>query len=112
MDYTSYFEKAQIAARNLNITPEKINTVLSEIAAAAIAQTEFLLAENKKDLDRMDVSNPNYDRLKLTAVRILDIANDMVNVSRLENPLGHILSEKTMPNGLHISKVSVPLGIV
>jgi glutamate-5-semialdehyde dehydrogenase len=112
MDYTSYFEKAQIAARNLNITPEKINRVLGELAAAAIAQTDFLLVENKKDLDRMDKSNPNYDRLKLTALRILDIANDIVSVSKLENPLGHILSEKTMPNGLHISKISVPLGVV
>jgi glutamate-5-semialdehyde dehydrogenase len=60
----------------------------------------------------MDPANPNYDRLKLTAVRIQDIAKDIVNVSKLENPLGTILSEKTMPNGLEISKVSVPLGVV
>ncbi|TSJ40859.1 glutamate-5-semialdehyde dehydrogenase [Mucilaginibacter corticis] len=112
MSYTTYFENAQIAARNLNLNVETINRVLEDLAAEAIAQTDYLLAENKKDLDRMDPSNPNYDRLKLTAARIQDIAKDIINVSHLENPLGHILSEKTMPNGLHISKISVPLGIV
>jgi len=112
MSYTTYFENAQIAARNLNLNFETINRVLEDLAAEAIAQTDYLLAENKKDLDRMDPSNPNYDRLKLTAARIQDIAKDIVSVSRLENPLGHILSDKTMPNGLHISKISVPLGVV
>lgn len=112
MSYTSYFENALLAARNLNISAETINKVLKDLAAEAIAQTNHLLAENKKDLDRMDTTNPNYDRLKLTPTRIQDIAQDIVNVSKLENPLGHILSEKKMPNGLHISKISVPLGVV
>jgi glutamate-5-semialdehyde dehydrogenase len=112
MSYTTYFKNAQQAARNLNITPATINLVLEDLAAEAIAQTDHLLAENQKDLDRMDVTNPNYDRLKLTAARIQDIAKDIVNVANLENPLGHILSETTRPNGLHISKISVPLGIV
>jgi glutamate-5-semialdehyde dehydrogenase len=112
MSYTTYFENARTAARNLNISAETINKVLEDLATEAVAQTDYLLAENKKDLDRMDIANPNYDRLKLTAERIQDIAKDIINVSRLENPLGHILSERTMPNGLHISKISVPLGIV
>jgi glutamate-5-semialdehyde dehydrogenase len=112
MSYNQYFENAQLAARNLNLSPETINQVLTDLAAEAVAQTDHLLAENKKDLDRMDPANPNYDRLKLTAERIKGIADDIINVSRLENPLGHILSEKTMPNGLHISKISVPLGVI
>jgi glutamate-5-semialdehyde dehydrogenase len=112
MSYTSYFENALLAARNLNISAETINEVLKNLAIEAIAQTDHLLEENKKDLDRMDTTNPNYDRLKLTPTRIQDIAKDIVNISKLENPLGHILSEKTMPNGLHISKISVPLGVV
>ncbi|MDB4927196.1 glutamate-5-semialdehyde dehydrogenase [Mucilaginibacter sp.] len=112
MSYNQYFENAQIAARKLNITSETINRVLIDLAAEAIAQTNYLLEENQKDLDRMDSTNPNYDRLKLTAGRIQDIAKDIINVAGLENPLGHILSEKTMPNGLHISKISVPLGTI
>lgn len=112
MSYTSYFEKAQTAARNLDVTPQVIEQVLQDVAEEAKAQSAYLLEENKKDLDRMDPANPNYDRLKLTEARIIDIAKDIVNVSKLENPLGHILSRKTLPNGLDISKISVPLGVV
>ena len=113
MDYKSYFEKALAAGRNIvDVSPEMIVTVLNDVAEAAVAQTDYLLAENQKDLDRMDPSDPKYDRLKLTDTRIKDIAKDMVNVANLPNPLGHTLSEKTMPNGLNISKISVPLGIV
>ena len=112
MSYTSYFESAGLAARNLDVTAAQINTVLEALAAETVAQTAHLLEENKKDLDRMDPANPNYDRLKLTEARIADIAKDIINVSKLENPLGHILSEKTLPNGLNVSKISVPLGVV
>ena len=112
MNYVEYFENAQIAGRKTNLDADTINLVLEDLAQAALANTDILLEENQKDLDRMDPANPNYDRLKLTAVRIQDIAKDIVNVSKLENPLGTILSEKTMPNGLEISKVSVPLGVV
>ncbi len=112
MDYVKYFENAQAAGRKTNLDADTINLVLEDLAQAALANTDILLEENQKDLDRMDPANPNYDRLKLTAVRIQDIAKDIINVSKLENPLGTILSEKTMPNGLEISKVSVPLGVV
>jgi glutamate-5-semialdehyde dehydrogenase len=113
MDYKNYFENALIAGRNIvDIAPDMVVAVLHDLAEAAIAQTDHLLLENQKDLDRMDSADPKYDRLKLTAARIQDIAKDMVNVAGLPNPLGHILSEKTMPNGLNITKVSVPLGIV
>jgi len=112
INYTSYFENALIAGRKTSLTPATINLVLADLADAAIAQTGYLLEENKKDLDRMDLANPNYDRLKLTEDRIQDIAKDIISVTHLENPLGHILSEKTMPNGLQISKISVPLGVV
>ena len=100
MEYTSYFENAQAAGRKTNLTADARNLVLQDLAQAALAQTQYLLTENKKDLDRMDPANPNYDRLKLTEARIQDIAKDIINVSKLENPLGHILSKKTMPNGL------------
>ena len=113
MDYKSYFENALLAGRTIiDITPQTIVAVLHDLAEAAVAQTDHLLSENQKDLDRMNISDPKYDRLKLTAARIQDIAKDMVNVAGLPNPLGHILSEQNMQNGLQISKVSVPLGVV
>ena len=112
-EYQQYFEDALMAGRDIiDISAYTIVAVLKDLAEAAVAQTDHLLSENQKDLDRMDISDPKYDRLKLTAARIQDIAKDMVNVSELPNPLGHILSEQIMPNGLEIKKISVPLGIV
>ncbi len=112
-DYRSYFEDALAAARNIvDVPAETIAAVLHDVADAAVTHTEELLRENQKDLERMDPSDYKYDRLKLTAARIKDIAKDMVNVAGLPNPLGHVLSEKTMPNGLQISRISVPMGVV
>jgi glutamate-5-semialdehyde dehydrogenase len=111
MDYTAYFKNAQLAARK-SVDQYTINQVLQDLAAAAVAQTPFILQENKKDLDRMDTSDPKYDRLKLTGERINGIAQEIIDISKLENPLGIVLSEKDMPNGLHIEKITVPLGVV
>ena len=112
-DYQQYFENALAASRQMSgISSATISVVLNDVAKAAIEQTAHLLAENQKDLDRMDPLDPKYDRLKLTEARINDIANEMVNVAGLPNPLGHVISEKTMPNGLQISRISVPLGVV
>ncbi|MBK0378804.1 glutamate-5-semialdehyde dehydrogenase [Mucilaginibacter sp. SD-g] len=112
MDYTNYFENALAAARSLYLSPAEINAVLLDVAKEAITQTPYLLHENQKDLERMDINDPKYDRLKLTAERIAAIADDIKNVTELTSPLGAVLSEKTLPNGLHISKVRVPLGVV
>ncbi|TFF39258.1 glutamate-5-semialdehyde dehydrogenase [Mucilaginibacter psychrotolerans] len=112
MGYTKYFEDAVKAGRNLGLAPAAIDAVLLDVAEAAVAQTAYLLQENQKDLDRMDPADPKYDRLKLTAARIQDIANDIKSIAGLASPLGAVLSDKIMPNGLHISKVRVPLGVV
>ena len=113
MEYKQYFEDALLAGRDIvSVSPDTIVAVLNDLAEAAVAQTALLLQENQKDLDRMDINDPKFDRLKLTEGRIKDIAKDMVNVANLPHPLGHILSEKKMPNGLNIKKISVPLGIV
>jgi len=111
-NYTAYFENAMLAGRKLNLSADAINTVLQDVAEAAVANTESILTENQKDLDRMDPSDPKYDRLKLTAERIQAIANDIKDVAGLENPLGKILLEDVRPNGLKLTKVRVPLGVV
>ncbi|RYE13920.1 MAG: glutamate-5-semialdehyde dehydrogenase, partial [Sphingobacteriales bacterium] len=113
MVYTEYFKNAVAAGRTTaTLSSDTINKVLVEIAGAAIAATDSLLIENKKDLDRMDVNDPKYDRLKLTADRIKGIAADIVSVTKLDSPLGKISTAKELPNGLRISKISVPLGVV
>jgi glutamate-5-semialdehyde dehydrogenase len=89
-----------------------INQVLTDLADEAVKEIDFLLAENKKDLELMDKADPKYDRLMLTAERIKAIAADIRNVASLDYPVGKTLQTKTLPNGLEISKVTVPLGVV
>jgi glutamate-5-semialdehyde dehydrogenase len=113
MSYSAYFENAVIAGRNIaGLAPAVINQVLLDVAEKAIEQTDYLLTENQKDLDRMDTADPKYDRLKLSPERIQSIASEMRNVASLENPLGEVLSNDILPNGLDLSKVRVPLGVV
>jgi len=113
IDLREIFQNTQKASRGLGLLkPEQVNTVLRDLADAAVAQTDFLLNENQKDLDRMSTNDPKYDRLKLTAERIRDIAQEMRQVAGLTSPLGNVLLQKELPNGLQLSKVSVPLGVV
>ncbi|MBA4410420.1 MAG: glutamate-5-semialdehyde dehydrogenase [Odoribacter sp.] len=101
------------ASRKLNlVSVEKINQVLQDVATAATENTAFILQENAKDLSRMDPNDPKYDRLMLTGERIKEIASDIRNVSSLPSPLGRILSETSRPNGMKISKISVPFGVI
>jgi len=113
MDCTPVFKKVKIASRSLNLLEtDEINRILLMVADAAIENSEFILAENKKDLVLIEVSDPNYDRLLLTAERINGIAYDLRNVASLPGPLNRILMRNIRPNGLVISKVSVPFGVI
>lgn len=113
MNLTSTFAAVQQASRQLPSLDDAVrNHVLNEVADAALAHTGYILEENRKDLDRMDPANPRYDRLKLTAARLQGIAADMRNVARLPSPLGRVLRENILPNGLRIRRVSVPFGVV
>lgn len=76
------------------------------------AATDRILEENAKDLAAMDPSNPKYDRLKLTAERIHAIAQGIRQVATLPSPSGRILSEAVRPNGMKLTKVSVPFGVI
>lgn len=112
-EYTSIFSKTLQASRKLSLlTEDKINSLLSELANSAESKADFILNENQKDLQLMDKDDPKYDRLKLTKERIAAIASDIRNVVHLSSPLRKILLSKTLPNGLSISKVTVPLGVV
>ena len=86
--------------------------MLQAVADAIIAETPALLKANAEDLAKMDKTNPLYDRLQLTEQRLHDIAADMRHVSTLPSPLGRILKEKTLDNGLHLQRVAVPFGVI
>jgi len=77
-----------------------------------VKSTDFILRENQKDLARMENSDPKYDRLKLTGERLGSIAEDIRNVASLPSPIGRVLSDSDRPNGLKITKVTVPFGVI
>lgn len=113
MDCTPLFRNAKKASRALNVLDrDVIDKILLKVADAAVENTEFILNENLKDLAMMDESDPRYDRLKLTTGRLESIASDIRNVAKLPFPLGKVLMRNTPHNGLIISKISVPFGVV
>jgi len=108
------WKQASVAAsRSLNlVTDETINQILLALADEAVSQTDIILAENAKDLSAMGKENPMYDRLLLSKERIEAIAADIRNVASLVSPLGKQLMETVRPNGMKITKVTVPFGVV
>ncbi|MEB2775083.1 glutamate-5-semialdehyde dehydrogenase [Algoriphagus sp. D3-2-R+10] len=112
-EYQHIFEGVKKAARKLTgLSNEKVNQVLHNLAISAVENTDFLLIENQKDLDRMEKDNPMYDRLLLTEERIQNIAGEIIQVSALPSPLHHVLESKTLENGLSLEKTTVPLGVI
>ncbi len=109
--------KSARATANLlaNISDEQISEALKFAAAGISAQTETILAANQKDLSiakDKNLSAALLDRLTLTESRIKSIAGSVELIANLPDPVGKILHETTRPNGLKISRVSVPLGVL
>ena len=94
------------------ISDAKRDEVLLAVANAIKVNEEAILKANEDDLSRMDKTSPLYDRLQLTPKRLEDIANDMRKVAQLPSPLGKVLKEKTLENGLHLRRVSIPFGVI
>ncbi|MEM1216195.1 MAG: glutamate-5-semialdehyde dehydrogenase [Bacteroidota bacterium] len=108
-----HLAKTRRASRQLiGLGDEVIANILNELADLAVAETDFLLRENAEDLKRMAPADPKFDRLKLTAQRIADIARDLRNVAALPSPLGQVLEDRQLAQGMHLQRVSVPLGVI
>ncbi len=106
-------EAARRASLSLVDTPvERINQLLTALAADLRRGISTLLAANANDVARMNPADPKVDRLTLTEARIEDIARGLEEVAALPSPLGVTLSSTTRPNGMTISKVSVPFGVI
>ncbi|MCE5332532.1 MAG: glutamate-5-semialdehyde dehydrogenase [Bacteroidales bacterium] len=111
---TGNWKQAALAAsRTLHlVSDDTIDQVLLALASEAVFKSDEIIAENAKDLATLDKSNPVYDRLLLSRERIEGIAADIRNVASLPSPLGKKLMEMKRPNGLRISKITVPFGVV
>ncbi len=94
------------------IEESKIVSVLDSVADAIGAESESLLAANARDLAKMDRDNPMYDRLMLTRERLDGIAQDMRKVAGLQNPVGAVIDRRTRPNGMELTRVRVPFGVI
>lgn len=104
---------AREASRRLNLmTPQEIDNLLLRLADNTMQRTGEILAANRQDLARMDQANPKYDRLLLNESRIGGIADGLRRVASLPSPVGITLDQWTRPNGMRISKVSVPFGVI
>ena len=113
MELEHIFNKVKNASRELAfLKEEKVNSILRDLADEIVKRQGEILVANMEDLSRMDLSNPMYDRLKLTSERIEGIASDTRHVATLPSPLGRVLKHSVLPNGLDLTRISVPFGVI
>jgi glutamate-5-semialdehyde dehydrogenase len=108
--------KAKKAAYLLaNISENRKNTALEELKKNLKISQNELIDINQKDIENasnINLSSAMIDRLTLTSERIEGMISNLDEIIKLKNPIGNIISEWTRPNGLHIQKRSVPLGVI
>ena len=95
--------------------PSARNAILRAMADELLTRTPQLLEANAKDLagaSEHGLNKAAIDRLRLTEMRIADMAHDIRQVADLEDPVGQTISEWTRPNGLRIAKVRTPIGVI
>lgn len=111
--FEDIFKRVKEAGKQLTLMDNGTrDKVLNKVADAILTNKKMLLAANSEDLNRMDKDNPLYDRLLLTEERLENIASDMCHVSMLPSPLGKVLDNRCLPNGLKLRRVSVPFGVI
>lgn len=109
-------QAAKQAAAKLAVTSTAVkNAALLAMAAALEAQQSEILVANERDMTAAaakGMKSSMLDRLKLTAERISGMADGLRQVAGLADPVGNVIDGKTLPNGLHITKIRVPLGVI
>ena len=108
-------QKAKAAARILaGASREQKDAALKAAAKMIRVHADEILAANKADTDALppETSAAMRDRLLLTAERVESIAKGLDDIAALPDPVGRKLAEWTRPNGLKITRVAVPLGVI
>jgi glutamate-5-semialdehyde dehydrogenase len=93
-------------------TSEKKSEVLFHLAQLLLENSAEIIAENVKDLSSIADDDPMRDRLLLNSDRIINLSKSVVEIAKLKDPTGQILTDKLLANGLKLTKISVPLGVV
>ncbi len=108
-------KQAKAAAPSLAVIgADKKNEAIKAMAQELLAAKEEILKANGEDVEasRELYSDVMIDRLTLTEKRIEDMAKGMLDVAKLPDPVGKVLREHTLPNGLVVKKTAVPLGVI
>lgn len=113
---TELGKRARLASRGLaRLTTTQKNAALHHLADALVADQKEILTANMSDIESAKaagLSTAMIDRLMLNEARLADIAHNVRLVADLPDPVGEIFEESTQPNGLHIRKQRVPLGVI
>ncbi|PZR52256.1 glutamate-5-semialdehyde dehydrogenase [Xylanimonas oleitrophica] len=108
--------RAQVAARALATAPRGVkDAALHALADALVAAGDELVAANAEDLEREragGMSSGLLDRLALTTERVAGIAAALRDVAALPDPVGEVVRGQTLPNGLRLTQLRVPMGVV
>jgi glutamate-5-semialdehyde dehydrogenase len=107
------FQQTRFAASSLAMASGDLrNEVLASLAELIRENTTEILTENQQDVDQIASDHPMRDRLLLTQERLVTLAESVLSVMQLPDPSGQVLSKRKLPNGLELSKITVPLGVV
>jgi glutamate-5-semialdehyde dehydrogenase len=113
LELKSKLASTRDAARELaGCTDQAIVRILHDLADRALQSSDDILAANRLDLARMPASDPKYDRLLLNADRLAAITDDLRCVAGLPSPVGEVLEQRRLENGLELRKVRVPMGVI
>lgn len=116
IDIKGICSKAKYASRRLALIDTAVkDRALQSMAKALLDNAGFIIKENEKDVEAAraaNLSSAMIDRLELGEKRIKSMAQSLVEISRLADPIGAVLEKRKRPNGLLIKKVRVPIGVV
>lgn len=117
MKYLETLGQNAVAAKyELQQLTERVkNEALQKAADALVKETEYILAANAKDYEIAEqggMTKGLLDRLKLTPERVEGMAEGLRQIAGLDDPVGEIMESFDRPNGLHIDKVRVPMGVI
>ncbi|MBI5143659.1 MAG: glutamate-5-semialdehyde dehydrogenase [Candidatus Omnitrophica bacterium] len=109
-------QKAKVASRSLALLDSRTkDKALVSMASALVKNTAYIIGENDKDIcsaKRRSLSNALIDRLMLNPSRIKSMADSLLEVSMLKDPVGEVIETIKRPNGLLIKKIRVPIGVI
>ncbi|MBI4708364.1 MAG: glutamate-5-semialdehyde dehydrogenase [Candidatus Omnitrophica bacterium] len=115
-ELTSIANRAQDASRSMTtVSTASKNKVLKSMALVLISKKSSILKANKKDIKKARaarLSSAFIDRLALNTKRIKEMSDSLLEITKLNDPVGEVIKAWRRPNGLWIHKVRVPIGVI